>query len=230
MTGVLFAVVYFTAHHNFLGARLSSWLKWAIFIFTVAAWLMRPPIYWAILGVVLFVVVQFLYWYVRRQGYIRFLPIRDQSNHAGDNLLADNQKVKVEATGIFSVSHREAYVLQKPGAYWRVPVGDHAVMVEHMPGKYLYQFVQAGALQSVEVGFLIFGRRPQEALAIRFLTSWGPEFGQYTPKQLMAGANHTPAKLERTIYLTFAEKEAQHLVRKNLLRDANRPLHKPIQS
>jgi hypothetical protein len=225
--GVLYAFAYFSAHRSFLGARLSSWLKFILIVFTITAWFTRQPL-WAIVGAAVLIGVYFFYWYVKRQGYIRFIPIQSQAPHSVKELLRDNKKVKARATGTFSVSSHEAYVLQKPAEYWRVPIGDHAIMVEHMPGKFLYQFIQSGALQTVAVGFLIFGRRPQEALAVRFLTTWGPEFGQYTPKQLMAGANHTPAKLERTIYLTFEDARDQYLVRKNLLRDAGKPLHKPM--
>lgn len=228
LIGVLYALAYFTAHRGFLGARLSTWIKWMPVVFTLAAWFGRWPVYWVAIGVVWFVVVQFFYWRVKKQGYIRFMALDEPPRQEGETVLVDNKKVKTLATGTFSVSSHEAYVLQKPAEYWRVPIGDHAIMVQHMPGKYLYQFVQAGALQSVAAGYLIFGRRPQEALAITFLTTWGPEFGQHTPKQLMAGANHTPAKLERTIYLTIPDAADRHLVRRNLLRDAGKPLHKPI--
>jgi hypothetical protein len=228
--GVLYALAYYTAHRSFFGARWSSWLKWTILLVTVVAWFTRWPIYWAVLGAICFFAVQFLYWSVKRQGYVRFLAAPEQPHQEGEDLLKDNKKMKTLATGIFSVSSHEAYVLQRPAEYWRVPIGDHAIMVEHQPGRYLYQFVQAGALQSVEVGYLIFGRRPQKTLAITFLTTWGPESAQFTPKQFMTSTNHTPAKLERTIYLTFEDIADRHLVRRNLLRDVGKPLHKPMIS
>ncbi len=224
LTGVLYGLAYFTTQRSFLGIRLSAWLKWAILIFTIVAWFGRWPIYWPIIGAVLFVAVQLFYWVVKRRGYIRFLAAGKQPDEEVEGALPDNHKVKALATGTFSVSRHQAYVLQKTAEYWRVPVGDHAIMVEHEPGKFLYQFVQAGALQRVEVGYLIFGRRPQEALAVTFLTTWGPEFGDTSPRQLMAGGNHTPAKLERTIYLTFANTAERHLVRQNLLRDIGQPV------
>ena len=224
LTGVLYGLAYFTTQRSFLGIRLSAWLKWAILIFIVVAWFGRWPIYWPIIGGVLFVIVQLFYWIVKRRGYISFFAIGEQSNEEVGELLPDNHKVKAWATGIFSVSRHQAYVLQKSAEYWRVPVGDHAFMVEHQQGKFLYQFVQVGALQRVETGFLIFGRRPQEALAVTFLTTWGPEFGDTSPRQLMAGSNHTPAKLGRTIYLTFANTADRHLVRQNLMRDMDQPV------
>jgi hypothetical protein len=226
-TGVIYALAYFTAHNSFLGLRWSGWIKWTILIFTVAAWIGRWSRYWVIIGAVLYLIVLFFYWRVKRQGYIRFLAARKQPSQEAGYYLADNRKVKALATGAFSVSRHQAYVLQKTAQYWRVPVGDHAIMVEHEPGKFLYQFIQAGALQRVESGFLIFGRRPQEALAVTFLTTWGPEFGDTSPRQLMAGTNHTPAKLEQTIYLTFEDTADRRLVRQNLMRDMGKPLHKP---
>jgi hypothetical protein len=226
--GVVNALVYYTGHHTFLGARWSSWLKWALFIVTVTAWFTRRPLILVIVGALAFVALHFLYWAVKRRGYIRFLAVHDPTQDRVEELLADNKKVKTLATGIFSVSSHEAYVLRQPAEYWRVPVGDHAIMVQHQPGKFLYQFVQSGALKSVEAGYLIFGRRPQEALAITFLTTWGPEFAQYTPKQFMTSANHTPARLERTIYLSFDNAEERRRVRRNLLRDVGKPLHKPM--
>ncbi|MFZ0546527.1 MAG: hypothetical protein WAM60_13865 [Candidatus Promineifilaceae bacterium] len=228
LRGVLYALAYFTAHHGLLGIRLSSWLKFIPIVFTLAAWIGRWPVYWLLIGLLWSTAVQVFYWYAKRKGYIGFLIVDDLAHHARGEPLADNQKVKILATGTFSVTHREAYVLQRPAEYWRVPVGDHAIMVQHMPGKYLYQFVQAGALQSVKAGYLIFGRRPQKALAITFLTTWRPESAQFTPRQFMSGSNHTPSKLERTIYLTFPDGDKRHSVHKNLLRDAGKPLYKSI--
>jgi hypothetical protein len=228
LMGVLYALAYFTAHRSFLGARLSTWLKWMPILFMLAAWLNRWPPYWFLFGAAWFAGLQYFYWRVKSQGYIRFLAVPEQSRKSDEDLLGNNKKVKILATGRFSVSSHEAYVLLRPADYWRVPIGDHAIMVEHKPGKYLYQFVQSGALQAVESGYLIFGRRPQEALAVTFLTTWGPEFAQYTPKQFMTSTNHTPAKLERTIYLSFANPEERRQVHHNLLQDAGKPLHKPM--
>jgi hypothetical protein len=227
-TGVLYAVVHFTVQRRFLGPRISSWLKFGFLTFTFAVWITRQPVYLVFLGLAGFVGLQFIYWYVRRQGYIRFIPVNETAPDNMENRLADNKRVKTQATGTFSVSSHEAYVLQRPAEYWRVPVGDHAIMVQYKPGKFLYQFVQAGTLQKVETGFLIFGRRPQEALAITFLTSWGPENAGFTPKQFMSSTNHTPAKLEQTIYLTFETAEARQQVHSNLLRDVGKPIHKAI--
>lgn len=229
LAGILFAITYYTSHRSFLGARISSWIKWTLFIFTFAVWITRQPSYLFILGAAAIITVQFFYWYIRRLGYVRFLPKAEQPGRYSGEVPADNKKIKVLATGVFSVSSHEAYVLQRPAEYWRVPVGDHAIMVQHQPGRFLYQFIQAGSLQSVVAGFLIFGRRPQEALAINFLTTWGPEFAQFTPKQFMSSANHTPAKLERTIYLTFDSAEARHQVRQNLLRDVGKPLYSEVE-
>lgn len=221
LAGVIYALAYFAAHRGFLGLRWRGWLKWAIVIFTAVAWLGSWPRYWIVVGIALFVAVQLFFWVMRRRGYIRFLTTGKNHDQTVGDYLADNKKIKSRATGVFSVSRRQAYVLQKPADYWRVPIGDHAVMVEHEPGKFLYQFIQSGSLQAVETGFLIFGRQPQASLAITFLTNWGPEFGDNSPRQLMAGANAPPAMVERTIYLTFEAKEEHRLVRQNLMRDVN---------
>lgn len=227
LTGVLYAMAYFTVHRRFLGPRLSTWLKWGPLILALVSWVGRWPVYWVFLGLIWFLVAQIFYWYAKRKGYIRFLPAADNSQHHSGGSLSNNQKVNTLATGTFSVSSHAAYVLLQPAEYWQVPVGDHAIMVQHQPGKYLYQFIQPGALRSVKAGYLVFGRRPREALAISFLTTWGPEFGQNAPQQFSPGSNHTPARLEQTIYLTFQDIDDCRLVHNNLLQDMGKPLHKP---
>ena len=76
--------------------------------------------------------------------------------------MVDNHKVALRATGVFSVKDWEEFMLGRPADYWRVPMGDHAVMVQYSPGRFLYQFIRLGAIEAIEAGSLFHGRRRPE--------------------------------------------------------------------
>jgi hypothetical protein len=141
--------------------------------------------------------------------------------------LADEEKVSIQATGHFSVKDREAYTLLRQAEYWRLANGDHAVMVQEKPKRFLYQFIQPDSLQQVQSGLLLFGREPKKCLAITFLTSWGPEFSEEN-LALYSGNNHSPKKMRRKIYLTFPSEQNRQAVWHNFLRDEGQPITKKL--
>jgi len=164
----------------------------------------------------------------RKDSYVSFITLNAPFAPGEVAAIKDNQKISVTATGLFSVSDKEAYLLQRPANYWRVPVGDHAIMVEHQPGRYMYQFIQPGTVQEIKSGFLIFGVRSHIALALTYLTTWGPEFadggtGRFTPSQ-----NGNTGRMQRTIYLVFTNDGDRLAVRSNLLRDTGKPIDKVL--
>ncbi|MCI0398707.1 MAG: hypothetical protein L0332_21470 [Chloroflexi bacterium] len=216
--GYLNAFLYATTYHRLLGFTLAGWLKFLPLILGLAAWLQGWPVFWLAAGVLLSVLFRLLYWWAKRQGYISFIPEEARPAPAEPQALADNTRVVVKATGLFSVSHREAYILQRPAEYWRVPIGDHVIMVQERPGRFLYQFVQMGALQRVEPGYLVFGPQPQKALAITFLTTWGPKSADDQDSSLAPSENGHESKLQRIIYLSFEDEETRGAVWHNLLR------------
>ena len=116
---------------------------------------------------------------------------------------------------------RENFVLLQPAQYWQVPLGDHVVMVEHMPQSYVYQFFDAAGLQKVEEGWLIFDRELREALAVTFRTKWAPQFAQFEIRYYVQDEVEPEAPL-RTIYFSFDNEADKQAVWHNIVQDARR--------
>lgn len=228
VTGPLYTVLYFTVTHHFLGFTISSWLKNLPLLLLPFALMIGQPAIWLAALLILAFFVRLLYWKARRDGYISFVATGEQIPSAASRAIADDEKLKVRATGNFSVQNREKYVLQRPADYWRLPLGDHAIMVEHRPGRFLYQFIQPGTLERIVPGLVCFGRKPCRALAITFLSAWRPDgndvnFMFYSPSE-----NGNPARLRRKIYLSFQDQTDMEAVWRNLLRDAKHPIDKRL--
>ncbi|MEZ4518440.1 MAG: hypothetical protein R3C44_17020 [Chloroflexota bacterium] len=206
---------------TFLGMKVRNWLILVGLVLLGVAWVRQWP-NWAILIIALLLIWLVLsFWLAGRSNYIRFVPNGDSMMAASDlNSLSPNEKVPAQATGSFSVSGYNNNVLFQPANYWQVPLGDHIVMVEQKPGKFLYQFFSADTLQSVAGGWLLYGAEPQEALAISFLSKWGPE---YTKFQVYEDGEESPvpAKLT-TIYLTFESESQRDRVWQTIVADARR--------
>ena len=227
VSGPLYAALYFSVRHRFLGFTLAGWLKFFTLVLIVVAWLGRSGIGWVLAAVALAIAIRIVYWDAKRRGYLRFFPFTKQTAPQVSEPIADNKRVKVCATGTFSVSHKQAYLLQHPAEYWRVPLGDHAVMVEHEPGSFLYQFIEPAALLQIQSGILVHGLRPRPGLSLTFLSNWGPEFVETNLNQFLSSPSKSPEKLQRKMYLTFTNPEDKQAVWYNLLRDtgnANAPL------
>jgi len=210
--GPLYAFLYYTANKRVVGLGADGLLKNLPWLLGVLAWPFGLGLGWTLLGFFLAIVMRILYWQGSRAGYIRFVPDDSVPTSVGKEKLASNQKVKVLASGIFSVQTWERYVRQHPAHYWFVGMGDHAVMVDYSAGRYLYQFIKPGRMESVVPGVLCSGRKPQLALEISFHTDWGPEsplvdFLFYSP-----GKEDKPKLLMRKMYLAFDDPETRTLV------------------
>lgn len=217
----LYAFMYWSKGRSFLGFALSTWIRllpFALFAFGVlSAWPLPLSLFFLALSLFFFL----LYAIGRRAGYKRFVP---EPKMALDDEFATpskEQRVPLRATGVFSVQDREDYVLERPAAYWRVPRGQHVFMVEERPGRYLYQIIDPRHVQVVEPGYLLFGRGPQKALALRFIVSWGPQFGTEPVYYYTESEPEAPgaSKDSRTVYFTFDHDADRYAVWKSLLQD-----------
>lgn len=217
----LYAFMYWSKRRSFLGFALSSWIRllpFAVFAYgALSGWPLPLSLFFLALSLFLFL----LYAIGRRVGYKRFVPEPEMA--LDDDFAAPNQeqRVPLRATGVFSVQDREDYVLERPADYWRVPRGQHVFMVEEQPGRYLYQIIDPRHVQVVEPGYLLFGRQPQKALALRFIVTWGPQFTSEPVYYYTEGEPAAPSssKETRTIYFTFDHDADRYAVWKSLLQD-----------
>jgi hypothetical protein len=217
--GRLYAFLYQTQRRTFLGFSLAGWLKNLPLLLLLIAWLLEGPTPLLLLALALAFLMRLLYAFAERAGFVTFVPDTGMSLAEKVKSPADNRQIEVCATGTFAVHEREAYLLLRPATYWRMPLGEHVIMVEEKPGRFLYQFLRAETVQRLRPGHLLFGTRPQIALAIQFLSAWGPDAA--TPgKAYFVGGDGEPAAVKRTVYLTFAHEDERQAVWRNLLRDA----------
>jgi hypothetical protein len=205
LRGAVYAFLHATAHKVFIGPTIKGWLLVGPLFVALFLVLTGQSIVLAIGIVIATLILRAFYWKAGRDGYVHFIPETVQQPADGTTAVADNQKVPIKASGIFSVKDWEEYVLARPAEYWRVPMGDHAIMVQQAPGRFLYQFLRRGAIEAIEAGSLWHGRQQHSALAITFLSSWGPEsedpsFMFYAPSD-----EGNPALKQRQMYLAFED-------------------------
>jgi hypothetical protein len=91
-------------------------------------------------------------------------------------------------------------------------------MVEERPGRFLYQFFRGETLLAVRPGYFLFGAQPRPALALDFLSQWGPDMAT-GDTQYYVGGNSAGRQPKRTIYFTFDHAADRRLVWRNLLWD-----------
>lgn len=217
-----YSVMYALNQRSFLGIRLSSLARWLpVFLFLIGL-IQNWPRPWLFILLALTVWVNYSLWRARRDNYNRFVPDGSFIAKGMDNArpLPPNEKLTVQATGLFSVSGREAKLLLCPADYWRVPLGEHIVMAEERPGKFLYQFFNAQSLQTIQPGWLLFGAQPVESLAITFLARWGPEYTRFG--QVYEGGNDDdlPPPKQVTLYLSPADEEIRRTIWHTIVSDA----------
>ncbi len=220
--GVMLRIIHWTDTHKILGIRLSSLIRLISLLLPIAIWIGQWDRMFIIIGVVIFLWVQVTYWRARKMGYYRF--VADSSDIMASGEVAPLRKknhIDVFASGTFSLKDWEKNVVLKPAQYWQVPLGDHAVMVEHEPGRYLYQFFSANTMQEIKCGWLLYGSHPRPALSVSFFSSWGPEFNDDTVSLLRRNNNSSPRK-SRVIYLSFESDDQEKAVWQNLIFDARR--------
>jgi hypothetical protein len=222
--GRLYAFAYFSQRRTFLGATHSGWLRFLVLALLVASLILRWS--WAIiiLAFLLWVYVGFVYRRAKKEGYNKFVVAETAvPPPEATPTLEPHEKVQVRASGRYAVTDKsETLLLIKPAHYWHVPLGDHIVMVEHRPKQFLYQFFNAQTLQTVEAGWILFGKSPLSTLAITFLEKWGPD---HTNNALMyyvgGGGDDDVSRLRpRTIYFSFDDPAIQNKVWATLIKDA----------
>lgn len=217
-----YAFTYLTGVRTLLGASMRGWIKLLAVALLLAALLFR----WgemAVGGTAVFLFwVYFSYWRAKRAGYSKFVADDATPLPEGDlKPLPPNQKVTTWATGVFSAENQDAFLLLKPAAYWQVPLGEHIIMVRHTSRPtYLYQFFNSSTLNRVQKGWLLFGSHPRDTLAITLLSEFGPSFQGKLQSQFAFGRDKEETGIKRTIYLSFATKEDEALVWRNIARDA----------
>jgi hypothetical protein len=218
--GNLYWFTHYTTTHTFLGMRQSALIKFLAILLALASWLLDWGPVVRYLSLVLLVSIFLAYWTARRAQYFRFVP--------GDGAIANRREMEkpapyhrlpVKASGIFSLQDWEKNVLFRPAHYWQVPMGDHAVMVEHAPRKYLYQFFNTRTMTALQQGWLIYGPHPNPALAISFQSIWGPEFNEIH-FSIFGAEKKAKEPKQRTIYLSFDQEEAEQIVWQNIVRNA----------
>ena len=216
----MYALLYAMSRRSFLGMRLSTLARWlpilALLVGLIADWPL--PVMIGLLLVTIW--IHYSFWRAKRDNYNRFIA-HSAPPPAGQAMepLPPNRKLPVRATGLFSVSGRENSLLLRPAHYWRVPLGDHVVMAEEDPGKYLYQFFDGRTLQEVQPGWLLFGARPVESLAVTFLARWGPEYTRFGPSH-ETGNDGLPPPKRVTVYLSAEDETVQRTIHQTIVEDA----------
>jgi len=201
--GQSYALMRNIQRRSILGIRLLVFVRWLPLLALFYGWLTRWPS-----GILVFLAFIILWLnlallYAERTNYNRF--IAGKPSPAGLTPLESlpaNRKITVAATGLFSVSGREDILLLRPAEYWRVPLGDHVVMVQERPGKFLYQFFSPESLQEIRSGWLLHGPTPIETVAVTFLARWGPEYTRFGRDYYDGDDNALPPAKRITIYLS----------------------------
>ena len=228
--GLVYGFTYWTSHQTFI-FRLSAWVKLLAFVPLIIVWRQNRSASVLGLALLLGLWVLWLYWRARRVGYKRFVAGNTPALRAEGEVevaitptinltpIPPNQRVPLKASGIFGVANREEQILLRPGEYWQVPLGDHTVMVQPEPGRFLYQFFNADNLQNLQTGWLICGIRPLPVLAVTFFSAWGND--QLSLRELYQGAGGGNRESKhRTIYLYFDNEADETAVRHTILYDA----------
>jgi len=220
--GIMLWFIHRSDTQRILGLRISSLIKVSTLMLPVALWIARWEREVVVLAILIFLWIQLSYWRAHRTGYYRFVAA-DTELMATEELtpLPKKKHVILCASGTFSLKDWEKNLVLRPAQYWQVPLGDHAIMVEHEPGRYLYQFFNAVTMQELRCGWLLYGSRPRPAIAVTFLSSWGPEFNEDNVSFLRKDNNSPPKKI-RTVYMSFESNEQEQAVWHNLVFDARR--------
>lgn len=214
--GLVSSLTYWTDKKRVLGISIAFIIKLLLFLFLIAGLIGRWGAIPSIIILTVFLFIQFSYWRSRRRGYYRFISRRTPLNKQKPaKLLAKNERIPILATGVFSVLDYEKTLLFQPGKYWQAPLGDHGVIIEHKPGKFLYQFFRSATMENLRCGWLLHGLHPVPAVAISFLSTWGPEFHEMR-FDILGRVKEKPPEKIREIYLSFASNADELTVWQNL--------------
>lgn len=216
-----YAVMYRLHKRSLLGIRLVSIARWLPILVLIIGWRQHWPVP-ALIGLLLAIIwLNYSLWRAKRDNFNRFVShTGPMPNTTQSEPIPANHKIDIAATGLFSVSGRDNNLLLRPATYWRVPLGEHVVMVEEQPGKYLYQFFNAKSLQTVRSGWLLFGPQPIESLAVTFLARWGPEYTKFGPAHENGDDSGLPPPKRVTIYLSHDNPATRQAILDTLISDA----------
>ncbi len=220
--GYLYWFAHMTASKQFLGVHLSTFIKLAAILLVFAAWLYGRGDAPHILSLLLLVWLFTFYWLSERRGYIRFVRGGPPAlREAAGEKIVPYRRIPCIASGVFSLQQWEKSVLLRPTDYWQSPRGDHALMVEHEPKRYLYQFFSVAKLIDLQQGWLLYGAHPRPTLLISFVSIWGPEFSEV--QYSIFGAERKPVEPgTRSIYISFVDQKTEQIICRNILGDVER--------
>ncbi len=217
--GHLYASLYFTSDRLLMGVSILGWITVVLFFLGPYLWLRSGSIAWFLAVFIMLFAVRVAYWIAKRDGFIVFTAQVDDQEPINARQVQDYKKFDLRASGVFSVTGREEYMFRRPTQLWRVPMGDHALMVRRPTGRYLYQFIEAGYIKRMRPGCLVYGSRLNFALEIDFRTKWGPVAGETEFNWFAPGEGSKPKRLKRTLYLGFENKADRDVVWQSIGRD-----------
>jgi hypothetical protein len=217
IVGYLYAGLYLSSDRLLIGASLLGWITLLLVILGPYFWLRTGEIAWLIGFLIILVLLRVAHWLAKRNGFIVFTEQVDDLPPSSIELIKDFLKFDLRASGIFSVTGREEYMFRRPTMLWRVPFGDHALMVERPSGSYLYQFIEDGFIRGIRPGCLVYGSQVNPALEIDFKTTWGPVAGETEFKWYAPRDKSEPKRYKRTMYLGFRETADRDAIWRSLL-------------
>ena len=217
--GYLYWFTHYTSTHGVLGIRYSTIVKLLGITLVLAAWIYDWGDSPLIISSLLLGWIFLAYWRSEHSGYCQFVSDKPaQVDQQKYQKLPPYKRIACIATGLFSVQDWEKNVLLRPAAYWQAPRGDHGLMVEHEPHRYLYQFFNVESMHELQRGWLLHGSHPRPALSISYLSIWGPEFTEV--QYSVFGSERKPVDPKpRTIYLSFTSDEEKEIICQNILND-----------
>jgi hypothetical protein len=217
IAGYLYAGLYNSSDRLLIGASLLGWITLLLIILGLYFWVRSGEIAWFIGFLVLLVMLRVAHWLAKRSGFIVFTEQVDDLPPPSIGLVKDFRKFELLASGMFSVTGRDEYMFRRPTNLWRVPFGDHALMVERPSGRYLYQFIEDGYVRDIRPGCLVYGSQVNPALEIDFRTTWGPVAGETEFKWYAPRDKSEPKRYKRTMYLGFQERSDRDAIWRSLI-------------
>ncbi|HET6446838.1 MAG TPA: hypothetical protein VFI27_19905 [candidate division Zixibacteria bacterium] len=218
VVGYLYAFLYFISDKLLMGASIMGWISVGAIVLGGLLWLRSGFFAWFAICLTLLLVLRITHRIAKRDGFIVFDALDEYIRPLDAEQVKNYQKFDLRASGIFSIAGREEYMFQRPIKLWRVPFGDHALMVQRPTGVYLYQFIEAGYIATIRPGWLVYGPQVISALEIDFKTTWGPEAGETEFKWFSRGEGSQPKRLKRTLYLGFDSEADRDAIWDSLLR------------
>ena len=216
--GYLYAFLYFISDNLLMGASLLEWMSVGVIVLGGLIWLRSGSFTWFIICLILLLMFRITHRIAKRDGFIVFDALDEPTRPLSAEQIENYQKFDLRASGIFSIAGSEEYLFQRPTKLWRVPFGDHVLMVQRPTGRYLYQFIEVGYIATIRPGCLVYGPHVISALEIDFKTTWGPEAGETEFKWFSRGEGSQPKRFKRTLYLGFNSEAERDAIWSSILR------------